>query len=346
MAELATLAGVDISTVSRALRGDARRVSASTMARIRELARELAYLPDANASSLRGRHSHVIGMLVPDLTDVVLANLFEAVSGAAASAGYLAVVTSTRGEAARRRAAVQSYLSHRVDGVILADAHLRNPVPEALATSGTPFVMAMRSGGRHPAVIADDLAGGRLAADHLLGLGHRTVCVVAGPRQVRTVAHRLRGFLDAFRRAGAPIPPSSVAHGPFGVEGGFRAMSDLLDTGLRPTAVFAMNDFNAIGAACALGDRGAVVGRDVALVGYNDITIGRYLQTPLTTVRIDHQSMGREAIGLLLRRIRGEPVHQVLVPPELVVRGSSMLDACPPADGSVTTRRAKMPNSS
>lgn len=382
MAQLAQLAGLDVSTVSRALRGDTRRVSRVTIGRVQQLARQMGYLPDANAASLRSRRSYVLGMLVPDLADVVLANLFEGVGEAAHAEGYLAIATSTKATPARRRAAVHNFLSRRVDGVIVADATLRESVPEALIESGTPFVMALRSGGPYPSVVVDDLAGGRLAAEHLVGAGHQAVCVVAGPRNVSTVKWRVRGFVEACRRAGVAIGPSAVRYGGFGVEGGYQSMVQLLEAGNRPTAVFAVNDYNAIGAARALWEHGSVVGRDVALVGYNDISIGQFLETPLTTVRVDHGVMGREVVGMLLRRVTGgdadrggdagsgdadrggdavegsgpagsETTESVRIQPELVVRASSYLTGSrpqrsspPPAQRPRAAPLAKSPSSS
>lgn len=323
MAQLAQLAGLDVSTVSRALRTDTRRVSATTIERVQKLAQRVGYLPDANAASLRSRRSHVIGMLVPSLGDVVLATLFEAVSAAADAQGYLAIVTSTRVTPARRRTAVQSFLSRRVDGVIVSDATQHQAVPKVLVASGTPLVMALRAGGQHPSVVVDDAAGGRMAAEHLLAGGHREFCVVGGPRGVSTAAGRIRGFVQGCRRAGVGVAADAVRHGDFGVEGGHRSMSELLEAGYRPSAVFAVNDYNAVGAARALKEHGAVVGRDVALVGYNDIALGRYLETPLTTIRVDHAMVGREVVSLLLARVAGESVTSVKVQPELVVRESS-----------------------
>lgn len=348
MARLAQLAGVDVSTVSRALRGDVRRVSATTIERVQHLASQVGYFPDANAASLRSRRSYAIGMLVPDLTDVVLANLFEGVSTAANAEGYLAFVASTRADPVRRRAAVQDFLSRRVEGVIVADATLRQAAPDALADSGTPFVMALRAGGRHPSVVVDDLAGGRLAAEHLLGAGHRALCVVGGPRNTSTVQGRIRGFVQACRHAGVAVPPAAIRHGDFGVEGGYRSMLQLLEDGQRPSGVFAVNDYNAIGAAKALQEHGARVGRDVALVGYNDISIGRYLETPLTTVRVDHAVIGREVVHLLLQVVGGEEVSSRRVRPELVVRASSELPSnrVGPPQASRSDRRAKSARSS
>jgi LacI family transcriptional regulator len=329
MAELAALAGVDVSTVSRALRGDEYRVSPATLARIQRLAREVGYRPDANAASLRSGRSYVIGMLVADLTDVVMATFFEAIRAAAAGEGYLAIVTSTRGHESRRQAAIEDYLARRVDGVVVADATMKNPVPAGLSESEIPFVMAVRSGGSYPSVIADDALGGRLAAEHLLASGHRAFCVVAGPRHTSTARSRLEGFRQALGLAGVPLRHSAVHHGRFGVEDGYRSMVQLLERGQQPTAVFAVNDYNAIGAAHALEERGAVIGVDVALVGYNAIALGSYLQTPLTSIHVDYQMLGRQTISLLVKLMRGEAASSVVLRPELVLRKSSMARPTP-----------------
>lgn len=351
MTQLAELAGLDVSTVSRALRGDDQRVSARTIDRVKALALHIGYLPDANAASLRSRRSYVIGMLVPDLTDVVLANLFEAVSTAATASGYLAVVASTRGSPKRRCAAVHQFLSRRVDGVIVADATLRGGAPEELAKSGTPFVMALRSAAFLPSVVVDDLAGGRLAAEHLLAAGHQALCVVGGPRNVSTVKGRIHGFVDTCRNAGVTVSSTAVCYGAFGAVGGYLSMQRLLEDGQRPSAVFAVNDYNAIGATHALKEYGAVVGRDVAVVGYNDISIGRFLETPLTTVRVDHGILGQKVVELLLGRMNGEDIDSLQLQPELVVRASSRVESSRRGgtDQPVpvrTARRAKIPSSS
>ncbi len=349
MAQLARLARLDVSTVSRALRGDARRVSSTTIERVRQLALQVGYLPDANAASLRSRRSYVLGMLVPDVTEVVLATLFEAVSTAAIDEGYLAIVVSTRTDPERRRAALHSFLSRRVDGVVLADATLRGAAPDTLAASGTPFVMVLRPSERYPSVAGDDVAGGRIAALHLLEAGHRAMCVVGGQPGASTVNGRTRGFVGACRRAGVTVAASAICHDSFSVGGGYRAMLRILERGQRPSAVFAVNDYNAIGAARALQENGTVVGRDVALVGYNDLAVSRYLETPLTTVRVDHALMGREAVRLLLRRIDGEEAESVRLEPELVVRSSSAAVAVSTTRAGqrrASARLAKSPRSS
>jgi LacI family transcriptional regulator len=329
MTRLAELAGLNIATVSRALRGDSSRVSAETIARVQRLAEEHGYRPDPAASSLRGGRTRVLGVLVPHLTDVVMAEVFEGVAAQAADAGYLAVVTPTRESNAVRRDAVETFLNRRVDGIILADASVRRPVPPGLAASTVPFVLALRGSPSHLSVTADDRLGGQLAAGHLLDAGHHDVCVIGGPRNVSTAVARLAGFTQAYRDAGVTIEPAAIAHGEFTAMAGHTAMTALLRT-RRPTAVFAANDYNAIGAARALQDAGLRIGHDVAIVGYNDISISAQLPVPLSTVRNELGTIGRLAAEALIDLLDDREASSRQVPPRLIVRESSA-SVTPPA---------------
>jgi LacI family transcriptional regulator, galactose operon repressor len=326
MTRLAELAGLNIATVSRALKGDTARVSAATIARVRRLADEHGYQPDPAASSLRGGRTRVLGVLVPHLTDVVMAEVFEGIAAQAADAGYLAVVTPTRESRESRRDAVETFLGRRVDGIILADASVRKPVPPELSAATVPFVLALRGSPSHLSVTADDRLGGQLAARHLLDAGHHDVVVIGGPRNVSTAVARLAGFVQAYRDAGVPIANEAIAHGEFTAMAGHTAMTELLHTS-RPTAVFAANDYNAIGAARALQDAGLRIGQDVALVGYNDISISAELPVPLSTVRNELETIGRLAAQALIDLLDGRQARSHQVPPRLIIRESSAFAA-------------------
>jgi LacI family transcriptional regulator len=325
MAQLAELAGVDVSTVSRALKGDSKRVAAATMARIQALAAENGYRPHATAAALRTGRTGVVGVLMPTLTDVVMATVFEAIAEAARAAGLQAVVATTHGGRAAHEQVVAGLMQRGVDGVILADSVLNRPISAELVESGIPFVCALRPHEEHAGVEADDHGGGALAARHLLDQGHREVWVLAGPSSVSTAAARLTGFRTTWRDGGGTL--AGLRHGGFGVRDGYRATRRLLEDGEPPTAVFAVNDDNAVGAAHALGEHGVRVGADVALVGYNDVDVSSYLPVPLTSVRNDLARIGRTAVRLLRRRLRGETVTTVVVPPELIARASSAVRA-------------------
>ena len=324
LASIADRAGVHLSTVSRALSPEPAGVGPAMVERIRAIADELGYRRDAAAYTLRTGHSRLIGVLVPRLTDVALATIYDAIDRTAALAGYNTVVANTRDDAELRRSRLDLLLSRRVDGVILGDSRAAsNPIPE-LRRAGVPFVLVMRRLPRQISVTTDDVAGGRLAARHLLELGHERVGVIAGDPGTSTGAERTQGFRDAYAEAGSPIPDEYVVESDFHVDGGRRAAERLLTLPVQPSAVFAINDFTAIGAMGAIRDAGLRVGTDVAVVGFNDLDLAAQLPVGLTSVRSPLAEMGELSVRMLLDLLEGRKVRSRRLPPVLVERASTL----------------------
>lgn len=327
MKQLADLAGVDVSTVSRALRGDTTRVASSTIRRVQQLAADVGYRPDPAAASLRSGRSTLIGVLVPSLDDIVQGILVTAIDAAARERGYLSTVIATHDDLLTRAEAVDHLLARRVDGFILCDSSIGHETPDRLQPSGRariPAVYAMRRSDAETSVTADDLVGGRLVADHLLDAGHTDLALIPGPATARTAVDRAAGFVAAVReRATARVLEPASGVGGFGVADGYHAAAALFAAGARPTAIFCTNDHTAIGAAKAIREQGLSVGGDVALVGYNDIPQAAFLETPLTSVRTDVTSMGSLALDRLLAKIAGDQTQSTQLQPSLIVRESS-----------------------
>ncbi|MBF5083508.1 LacI family DNA-binding transcriptional regulator [Quadrisphaera sp. INWT6] len=323
---IAELAGVHVTTVSRVLAPPAQAVRTSspeTAQRIREIAAELGYRPDPHGRALRTNRSHLVGVLVPRLADLVLATIYEGVEDAAGRAGYSTFVTNSQDDVARRADRTDMLLARRVDGILLGDAPVDGSSLGLLVERGVPYALVSRRAPGHPSVTCDDLAGGRLAAEHLLALGHRDVAVVAGEPYTSTGLDRTGGFLAAFAEAGHPVPDHRVRRSGFDVRGGREAAEALLATGPLPTAVFAVNDFAAIGVMGAVRDRGLTPGREVSVVGFNDVPLAAELPVGLTTVRSPMHEMGRRGFALLLARIEGRTWGSELLDPELVARAST-----------------------
>lgn len=324
MKQLAALAGVDVSTVSRALRGDSRRVAASTIERIQRLAREAGYVPDPVASSLRGGRSRMLGVVVPVLSDIVMAILATAIEEASRELGYLSAVIATHGDPEVRSAAIDHLLSRKVDGFILCDTEVGRAIPSQLESESVPFVCAMRRSDTAVSVSADDRRGGSLVAEHFVAMGHKRVAVVPGPASASTSLDRVAGFTEVIAEHPQITVVSVSGVGGFGVEDGHRYVTELLEQHREPpTALFCANDHAAIGAGRALADRGLRVGKDVALVGYNDIPQAAYLETPLSSVRTDLGAMGRTAARKLVSLIEGQDEASTTLEPALIVRASS-----------------------
>lgn len=325
---VAALAGVHVSTASRALsdspRANERSGSERTVARIREIADQVGFERNPHGAGLRTSRSRLIGVLVPRLSDVVLATIYEGIEDRARSLGYQTFVANGRDQPEIRRVRLEMLLARRVDGLILGDAHGEaDELLESLGARGTTFVLTNRHSGAHPSVTCDDYLGGRLAAEHLIDLGHDDVAVVAGEPYASTGRDRTAGFLDVCAERGIHVPPERVVHSRFDVEGGRRGAAELLAAPAPPTALFVVNDFAAIGAMGAARTAGRSVGSDLAIVGYNDTPLVSQLPVPLTSVASPMHEMGSRAAQMLSDLIDGKPVESERLAPTLHARESS-----------------------
>jgi LacI family transcriptional regulator len=317
--------GLHVSTVSRVLNGraddGARAASGDTATRIRSLAQELGYQPDPHGSGLRTGRSKLVGVLVPRLSDLVLAMIYEGIDEAAGELGLTTITANSHDDEKTRRLRTRMLLARRVDGLIFGDATLDSGYLDELAAQGGKFVLVNRSAGEHPSVTTDDLLGGRLAAEHLLGLGHTEVAVIAGEPYASTGADRTAGFAAVYRERGLPAP--RVLYSPFDTAGGRAAAERLLAGSDRPTAIFAVNDFAAIGAMGAARDHGLTVGTDISIMGYNDTPLAAELPIPLTSVSVPMREMGRRALQMLTRLQFGREVRSERLTPVLAARAST-----------------------
>jgi len=318
---------VHVSTVSRVLNGTldhaGRAASKDTIERIRALAASLDYQPNTHARTLKTRHSHEIAILVPRLSDIVLATVYEGIDEAASARRYTSFVANTLDRPERQRELAERALARNVEGLIISDVHC-TPEPgflEELAERRVPFVLVSRRRAPHCSVTSDDEMGGRLAAEHLFAQGHTRVAVIAGEPHSSNARERTASFVEFYHQRGIVIEPERIIPGHFDTTTGFTIGEQLLAHPQPPTAIFAVNDFLAIGLFGALRNRGMEAGRDIAVVGYNDTPLAAHLQ--LTSISTSMHAQGVRAVETLLRLIAGEPVQSHRFPATLVVRASS-----------------------
>ncbi|HEY4193804.1 MAG TPA: substrate-binding domain-containing protein [Mesorhizobium sp.] len=323
MRSIADMAGVNVSTVSRVLRQRPGPSDSEAARQIRLLANQFGYRPDVWAASLRSRRTHAVGVIVTRLTDVVMAAVYESIEQHAQSRGYLAIGGSSGDDVEQQRRRIEHYLDRRVDGLLIGDAHLEAPFLDELSQRNVPFVLFNRSSGNHPSVTWDDEMGGAIVARHFLDLGHKRIAIVNGPTYASSGVVRAKGFVDALAKEGVVLPPEMIINAGFDASAGRRAAVELLAMRPRPTAIFAVNDYSAIGVMGVIREQKLVVGRDIAVVGYNDITIANDLLVPLSSVRVPIDVMGRTAVEMILARMDGEVVNSRRLVPYLVVRDSS-----------------------
>lgn len=319
---VADKAGVHVSTVSRVLREERGRIKPETADRVVAVAQELGFQRNRWAASLRSGKTGVLAVLVPRITDVVLATVFESIESKAAQVGYQAVVSSTWDDPTSRDHQIRRYLGERVDGLIIGDARIRDPALSQMTREGVPFLLVSRPSRGYPSVAGRDRYGGRLAANHLLDRGTRNLAVIAGPDYASTAVERAGGFVTAARLRGVEISRDAIVPSTFDVVGGRVAMQKILARS-QPDGVFAVNDYAAIGAMGALREAGLVPGEDVAVVGYNDIDVSAQLSVPLTSVRTPLEQLGALAVEGMLELLSTGATRSVRLTPQLIPRQST-----------------------
>jgi LacI family transcriptional regulator len=324
--EVAARAGVSFQTASKVLNGGDVRVSSDTQERILAAAAELGYRPNTIARSLVQRATATIGLVTSDATDVAIAQASVAAEQAARKNGHSVLVGHLAAGGADGADIVRTLIERRVDGIIAAAPEVEEDTEVAdLLRRYVPSVSLQAvPGGGVPLVGSNHRETGRLAATHLLGLGHTSIGTVTGTFRRRVTRSRLHGYEDALRDAGLEPSEDLVAEGDWTPQGGATATRLLLRRSPGLTAIFVHSDVMAIGVLSALWQAGRRVPADVAVVSCDDIPFAEFLTPPLTTVRIPLAETGRQAVELLLRSIAGEPVPErtPLLPVELIVRDS------------------------
>jgi DNA-binding LacI/PurR family transcriptional regulator len=334
IADVARAAGVSKAAVSFAF-NTPERLSADTVTRIREIATTLEYRPDPVARMLAQRRTWTIGILTPQGLDVIFTNPyfgeFSAGVATAAEAAGLAIQFISPLHGSLTRAVDRA----SVDGIITVGLGADHPEVGQIRRSGIPFVVVDSTAlPDEPAIEVDDEGGARLAAEHLVALGHRDFLVIgieppsaaAGLEPAGVTARRLRGYQLGLADAGLDLTEDDMVVGPASMEGGTDAFRRAWDAGARPTAVLVMSDAMAIGAMRAARDLALRVPADISIIGYDDVDVAQFTDPPLTTVHQPIRRKGEEAVRLLLAggRHRDEgALEQQLLETRLVVRGTT-----------------------
>lgn len=323
MADVARAAGVSMQTVSRVL-NTPNQVSATTRERVHRAIGELGYRPNSTARALASNRSRLLGVLTPAVTLFGPSQIAMAVETSARAEGYSTVSATSPAVGASAATVLDHFHTLGVEGVIiLAPTAPDVEAAERLSRSLPVVIISARPlvSGTAAHVLIDHRSGARAATGHLVSLGHRRIGHIAGPRQWLDAQEREAGWREALGEAGCE--PGPLLPGSWQPESGYAAGRAYLALRSAPTAVFAANDYLALGFIRAVTEAGLRVGEDVGLVGYDDM-IGLDCVVPsLTSVRQPFAEAGLRALDLLLARIDGEPSGGIVVTPELVVRESS-----------------------
>lgn len=341
--EVASAAGVSVATVSRVLNGKGP-VREVTSRRVQAAADRLRYVPHIGARSLITRQTKAIGVLLPDLFGEFFSEAIRGMDRTARGAGYQLLVSGSHGDRTQAEAALRA-MRGRVDGLVVMSPNVDGPTLSANLPEGWPVMLlnCAVDGAAFDSINIDNEGGAAAMVEHLAALGHRRIAHVTGPIDNWDARERLRGYRRAVLSAGGEYTRELEVPGDFTEESGYQAARFVLGMHPRPTAIFAANDSMAIGLLSAFQETGVRVPGDIAVGGFDDIPIARFMTPPLTSVSVSIADLGARAMERLLAALenghRHVPRHETL-PTRLVARRSSgSRSPKPPPSRHSRTRR-------
>jgi len=327
--DVAAKAKVHPSTVSRVLNPETRSmVSAVVAERVSRIAADMGYARSSLAYGLRTGRTHTVGVVIPDLTNPLFPPIIRQIEHTLADQGYLAIIADSENNQENEMAIVQSLKGRNVDGLILATAHRMDSVVTACSEENIPLVLVNRTIDAHSvtAVINDDSHGIDLAIRHLVELGHESIAYLGGPQDTSTGHDRFLAFKKLKRKGTFKSHNDIILNcKAFTESEGHRGFLAISKKRHKFTAVVAANDLLALGCYDAMQELGLRCPADISITGFNDMPFMNRLSPPLTSLRIPHAEIGRQAANLLIERIKDPDcqIRTVNLLPELVVRGST-----------------------
>lgn len=329
--DIARETGVHVSTVSRALDPVERKTITEEVARrIQAAAENLGYRPNRIAAGLRTNRTMTVGVMIPDITNVIFPPILRGIESVLEPLGYASIIVNTDSERDREIRLLDVLRDRGVDGIIHAAVLRSDPSIAKAAQDGLPVVTLNRmvEASDIPYVINDEDAGICQMLRHLRELGHTRIAHIAGPQDLSTGQLRLAAFRRAAHDLDAEIDDDLIVVATrFDEQEGARCLGELLASGKTFTAVLCANDRLALGAIEALRERGIDCPRQVSVTGFNDMPFLDLIRPKLTTVRIQQHCAGRAAAEILLRLLNGETADDIdietILPVELVIREST-----------------------
>lgn len=319
--EVAKLAGVSPSTISRVMNGTAV-VAPQTERRVREAIAALGFSPHPAARQLVMQRTNMIGVLLPEISGAYFPPMLRGIEAGARAAGYDLLIYSTQnGQAARPVG------EHNTDGLIIFPGSIGDGELRRYHQLEFPLVLLHQTPPQdclYPLVTVENKSGAERLVSHLIEAhGRRRIVYLRGPESHEDSLWRERGYRDALEVYGLAFDAELIAYGGFDELEASIAIENLLLDGVKFDAVFAGDDDAAVGVIAALKHAGRSVPGDVAVVGFDDVPFSRFLSPPLTTVRAPIEQVGREAVRLLVKCIQKHPCEsEVLLPTELIIRQS------------------------
>jgi LacI family transcriptional regulator, galactose operon repressor len=330
--DIAREAGVSYSTVSRVLNGY-EYVKESTRQRVTEAADRLGYVANAQARSLAGGSSRIIGVLVPGLDNGYIGEIVRGIDNELARVNYDLMMYTTHRQRGKESTYVSTITNGLTEGLLLIVPLIPTHYLDALQKRGFPYVLIdqMDSSGKSSILDSTNWQGAYDATRYLIELGHRRIGFITGLMGIHSAVDRLEGYKTALADHNVPLVDELIVEGDYWHPGGYAAAQRFLDLPQIPSAIFASNDLEAIGAMEAIRERGLQIPEDISIIGFDDIPQVSIVYPKLTTVRQPLEQMGRLAARLLLEQIENpdRPPRRITLATQLIIR-----DSCRPYDGS------------
>ena len=331
ISDIARVAGVSHTTVSRALR-ESPLISVDTRERIQRLAQDMGYTPNAIAQSLQMQRTRMIGLVVTSIDDPFLSDILKGVEEVTRAAGFSVLLSATHNDPDQEMAIIETLHRRRVDGMLVASSRITAKYKKRLDHIRVPTVLINSQAESQDNLLhwvaVDDPAGAQLAVEHLLQLGHRSIGYLGVSCRPRSNQQRLQGYQNALERAGMScrddwivIAPGTEASHEEDVIAGQASLPCLLDAGI--TAIFCYNDMVAIGALIACQERGIAVPQELSVVGFDNIRMASYVTPPLTTIHQPKVELGHLATEVMLDLLQNRPGKNHILQPALVTRAST-----------------------
>jgi LacI family repressor for deo operon, udp, cdd, tsx, nupC, and nupG len=326
--DVAQRAGVSVMTVSKALR-NATDISTATRARIRQLADQMGYVPDSTAQGLRTRRTKLFGLVISAATNPIYARVVMAIEERAHELGYQIILAHSLNNTEREDVIVRRLLSRRVDGLFIAPVYRLAPtalIYDELLRRGTPTVLL---GHRAPFcsqflnVETDDLMASSAATKYLLELGHRQIAFLAGPPASPSALEQFEGYKQALREARIELDDRLVFAAGTTIEEGEKTALQMLNESPKVTAIQAVSDLIAIGAANIFLNQGVKIPQALSIVGFGNVLTSEHFRVPLTTVRQPKFRLGTAAVESMVQLLRGQRPETKRLPAELIIRQST-----------------------
>lgn len=327
--DIASKAGVSVSTVSRVLNNKTKkyRISQETESLILKAAKKLNYRPNQLARGLRLKKTHTIGLIVPDISNPFFAHVTRIIQTHAYQAGYSLIVCNTDEDIETELEQVELLISKGVDGFIVMPVGTTSSHIKKLMDEYVPLVLLDRSFDDldTSSVVVDNYTGAYKATEYLISMGHSRIAVIQGLPDTYTNNARVKGYLDALKDGGIEVNRNYLVGKDFRKENGYIETKFLLGLEQPPTAIFTTSDLITLGSLEALSEEKLIIPDDVSLVSFDDVDFAPFLFAPLTAVRQPKEIMGEVAVKLLIDGLRSKGINdyrKIVLKSELVVRGS------------------------